>query len=72
MKATAGMIKLYDNLLKSEKQSYVVNTKDLLSLAMNSVMLLGHVSFSMNNMRRDSIKNSLQNVKQVILPPFCI
>ena len=60
MKATAGMIKLYDNLLKVEKQNIVVNTKDLLSLAMESIMLLGHVHFSMNNMRRDRIKNSLQ------------
>ena len=59
VKATAGMIKLCDNLLKAEKQNYVVNTKDLLSLAMESIMLLGHVNFSMNNMRRDRIKNSL-------------
>ena len=29
MKATTGMIKLCHNLLKAEKQSYVVNTKDL-------------------------------------------
>ena len=60
MKATAGMIKLCDNILKAEKQNYVVNTKDLLSLAMESIVLLGHVNFSMNNMRRDRIKNSLQ------------
>ena len=32
-KETAGLIKLCDNLLKEEKQNYVVNTKDLLSLA---------------------------------------
>ena len=60
VKATAGTIKLCDNLLKAEKQNYVVNTKDLLSLAMESIILLGHVNFSMNNMRRDRIKNSLQ------------
>ena len=54
VKATAGMIKLCDNL-----QSYVVNTKDLLSLAMETIMLIGHLNFSMNNMRRDRIKNSL-------------
>ena len=60
VKATAGMIKLCDNLLKAQKQNYVANTKDLLSLAMESIMLLGHVNFSMNNMRRDRIKNSLQ------------
>ena len=53
------MIKLYDNLPKAEKQHYVVYTKDLLSLAMESIML-PHVNFSMNNMRRDRIKNSLQ------------
>ena len=57
MKATAGMLKLCDNLLKAEKQNYVVNTKDLLSLAME---LLGHVNLSMNNIRRDRIKNNLQ------------
>ena len=60
VKATAGMIKLCDNLLKAEKQNYVANTKDLRSLAMESIMLLGHVNFSMNNMRRDRIKNTLQ------------
>ena len=60
VKATAGMIKLCDNLLQAEKQNYVANTKDFLSLAMESIMLLGHVNFSMNNMRRDRIKNSLQ------------
>ena len=60
MKATSGTIKLCDNLRKAEKQNYVVNTKDLLSLAMESIMLLGHANFSMNNMRRDRIKNSLQ------------
>ena len=75
VKATAGVIKLCENLLNTEKQNYVVHTKDLLSLTMES-MLLGHVNFSMNNMRRDMIKNSLQKdlhsvVKQVILPPFC-
>ena len=59
VKATAGMIKLSDNLLKAEKRNYVVNTEDLLSLAMESVMLLGHVNFSMNDMMRNRIKNSL-------------
>ena len=60
MKATSVTIKLCDNLRKAEKQNYIVNTKDLLSLAMESIMLLGHANFSMNNMRRDRIKNSLQ------------
>ena len=60
VKAAAGMIKLCDNLLKAEKQNYVVNTEDLLSLVMASIMLLGYVNFSMNNMRRDRIKKSLQ------------
>ena len=59
MKATAGMTKLRDNSLKAEKQKYV-NTKNLLSLAMESIMRLGHVNFSMNNIRRERIKNSLQ------------
>ena len=39
MKATAGMIELCDNLPKAEKQNYVVNTKDLISLAMESIKL---------------------------------
>ena len=60
VKETAGMNKLCDNLRKAEKQNYVVNTKDLLSLAMESMMLLGHVNFSMNNMKRDRIRNSLR------------
>ena len=54
------MIKLCDNLLKAEKLSYVVNTKDILFLAMDSIMLLRNVIFSMNKTRRDKIKNSLQ------------
>ena len=29
-------------------------------MAMESIMLLGHVNFSMNNMRKDRIKKSLQ------------
>ena len=60
MKAASVTIKLCDNLLKAEKQNYVVNTKDLLSLAMESIMLLGQANFSMNNMRRDRVKNSSQ------------
>ena len=54
------MIKLWDNLLTAEKQKFVVNTKDLLSSSMESIMLLGHVNFSMNNMRRNRMKNTLQ------------
>ena len=50
------MIKLCDNLLKADKLSYVVNTKDILFLAMDSIMLLRNVIFSMNKMRRDKIE----------------
>ena len=53
VKATACIIKLCGDLLKAEK---VVNTKDLMSTAMDLIMLLGHVNFSM---RSDGIKNSL-------------
>ena len=60
MKATAGMIKLCHNLLEEEKQNYVGNTKDLLSLTMKLIMLLGHVNFSMNNTSMGRIKISLQ------------
>lgn len=34
MKATVGMIKLFDNLLKADKKNYAVNTKVFLSLTM--------------------------------------
>ena len=76
VKAIAGNIKLWDNLLKAEKQNYVVNTKDLLSLPMESIMLLGHENFSMNNTRRNMIKIvckkiCLPYVKQVIPLPLC-
>ena len=40
----------------------------------DQLMLLGHVSFSMNNMRRDRIagkKICTPHVKQVILPSLC-
>ena len=49
-----------DNLLEAGKLSYVVNTKDLLFLAMEFIMLLRNVIFSINNITRDKIKNSLQ------------
>ena len=38
------MIKLCDNLFKVEKQNYVVNAKDPLSIAMESTILLEHVN----------------------------
>ena len=57
MKATAVIIKKCDSLLMAEKQIFVVDKKDPLSLTMESIILLGHVNISMNNMRRDSIKN---------------
>ena len=44
MKATAGIIKLWNNLVKREKQNCIVNTKELLFLAMESVILLGNVN----------------------------
>ena len=60
VKATAATIKLCDKLLKEEKQNYVVNAKDLLSLAMEPIMLIGHVNFSMNDMRSGRIKYRIQ------------
>lgn len=59
VKATAAMIKLCGNLLKADKQNCVVNTKDLLFLVMESIIILGHENLSMNNMTRDRIKNVL-------------
>ena len=44
VKTTADMIKLCDNLFKVEKQNYVVNAKDPLSIAMESTILLEHVN----------------------------
>ena len=41
----SSMIKLCDNLLKAKKTEYVVNTKDLLRLVMESIMVLENVSF---------------------------
>ena len=58
VKTTPGVIQLSDNLLKLEKQNYAVNTKDLLSLAFGSTILLEHANFSMNNVR-NRIKNNL-------------
>ena len=55
IKATAGMIKLCNNI--NRKKNYVVNTKDILFLTVELIMLLGHVNFSINNVRRDRIKN---------------
>lgn len=59
VKATAGIIKLSESILQAEKQNYVVNTKEILSLAMESVMLLGFTNHSLNNIRREKIKYTL-------------
>ena len=62
-----------DNFLKAENQNYVVTTKDLLSLAMESIILLGHVNFFMNKMTR--VRNTQKDLyslcEAVILLPLC-
>ena len=42
------------------KKNYVFNAKDPLSLAMDSIILLGDAHFSINNISRYRIKNNLQ------------
>ena len=62
-----------DNFLKAENQNYVVTTKDLLSLALESIILLGHVNFFMNKMTR--VRNTQKDLyslcEAVILLPLC-
>ena len=69
IKSTGGLIKLLESILKVEKQNYVLSTKKILSLAVESVMLLGHTNYCLNNIRREKIKCSLYKdcVKMVIL-----
>ena len=57
------MIKLCDNLVNAEKQNYIVDTKDLLCLTMESTMLLlGHINFSIKNVRKDRIRKDLHSL----------
>ena len=62
-----------DNFLKAEKQNYFVSTKGLLSLAMESIILLGHVNFFKNKMTR--VRNTQKDLyslcEAVILLPLC-
>ena len=51
-------MKLLGSILITGKQNYVVNTEEILSLAMESVILLGHTNY-LNNIRREKIKCSL-------------
>ena len=62
-----------DNFLKAENQNYVVNTKDFLSLVMESIILLGHVNFFMIKMTRGrNTQKDLHSLCQaVILLPLC-
>ena len=56
VKATASLpYRTWEPNLKTEKQNYVVNTKDILSLAMELVMLLGHTNY-LTNIRREKTK----------------
>lgn len=56
VKGTAGLIKFFESILKAKKQNDVVKTKEILSLAVESVMMLGHINYYFNNIRREKIK----------------
>ena len=48
MKATADLIKFSESILKLKNK-----TIEILSLAIESVMLLGHINYYLNNIRRE-------------------
>ena len=58
VKATTGFMKLLWSILTTGKQNYVVNTEEILSLAMESVIPWGHTNYR-SNIRREKIKYSL-------------
>ena len=48
-----------EQILHAERENYVINTKEVLSAALDGVMLLGNVSHSLNNLRKEKLRPAL-------------
>ena len=52
VKATAPFIKVSEQILHAERENYAINTKKVLSSALDGVMLLRNVRHSLNDLRK--------------------
>ena len=48
-----------EQILHAERENYVINTKEALSAGLDGVMLLGNVSHSLNNLRKETLRPTL-------------
>ena len=48
-----------EQILYADRENYVINTKEVLSAALDGVMLLGNVNHSLNNIRKEKLRPTL-------------
>ena len=56
VKVTATLIKVSEEISSMLRENYIINTKEVLSAALDGVILLGNVSHSLNNLRKEKLK----------------
>ena len=59
VKATAAFIKVSAQIIYAERENYLINNKELTSVALDGVILLGNVSRSLNNLRIEKLRQTL-------------
>ena len=59
VKATAAFIKVSEQIPHAERENYVINTKEVLSAALDDIMLLGNVSHSLDNLCKEKLRPTL-------------
>ena len=67
VKATAAIISVSEKILQAERENYVIKAKEVLSPALDGVILLGHVNHSLNKIRLEKLKPNLSkpNLQQL-------
>ena len=53
-----------EQIFRTERENYVINTKEVLSVALDSVILLENVSHSLNNLCREKLRPTLSRDPQ--------
>ena len=48
-----------EQILYADRENYVIYTKEVLSAALDGVMLLGNVNHSLNNIRKEKLRLTL-------------
>ena len=59
VKATAAFIKVSEQIFHAERENYITITREVLSAALDAVMLFGNVSHSLNNLRKEKLRPTL-------------